>query len=70
MAPVVKEFQKHPEQIETVVCVTDQHCETGEIMDAVYFSVITAGTHLAPTIKLAKPPRPSRTHNEISTLPL
>ena len=27
MAPVVKEFQKHPEQFETVVCVTAQHRE-------------------------------------------
>ena len=27
MAPLVKEFQKHPEQFETVVCVTGQHRE-------------------------------------------
>ena len=27
MAPVVKEFQKQPEQVETVVCVTGQHRE-------------------------------------------
>jgi UDP-N-acetylglucosamine 2-epimerase (non-hydrolysing) len=27
MAPVVKEFQKHPQQFETVVCVTAQHRE-------------------------------------------
>lgn len=27
MAPLVKEFQKHPEQFETVVCVTAQHRE-------------------------------------------
>jgi len=27
MAPVVKEFQKHPEQFQTVVCVTAQHRE-------------------------------------------
>jgi UDP-N-acetylglucosamine 2-epimerase (non-hydrolysing) len=27
MAPVVKEFQKHPEQFETVICVTAQHRE-------------------------------------------
>jgi len=27
MAPVVKEFQKHPEQFETIVCVTGQHRE-------------------------------------------
>ncbi len=27
MAPLVKEFQKYPEQIETVVCVTGQHRE-------------------------------------------
>lgn len=25
MAPLVKEFQKHPEQFETIVCVTGQH---------------------------------------------
>lgn len=27
MAPLVKEFQKHPDQFETVVCVTGQHRE-------------------------------------------
>ena len=27
MAPLVKEFQKHPESLETVVCVTGQHSE-------------------------------------------
>lgn len=27
MAPLVKEFQKHPEQFQTVVCVTGQHRE-------------------------------------------
>lgn len=27
MAPLVKEFQKHPEQFETIVCVTGQHRE-------------------------------------------
>ena len=27
MAPLVKEFQKHPESFETVVCVTGQHRE-------------------------------------------
>lgn len=27
MAPLVKEFQKHPEQFETMVCVTGQHRE-------------------------------------------
>lgn len=27
MAPLVKEFQKHPERMETVVCVTGQHRE-------------------------------------------
>lgn len=27
MAPLVKEFQKHPEQFETIVCVTAQHRE-------------------------------------------
>lgn len=27
MAPLVKEFQKYPEQIETIVCVTGQHRE-------------------------------------------
>ncbi len=27
MAPLVKEFQKHPEQCETIVCVTGQHRE-------------------------------------------
>ncbi|MFV0269190.1 MAG: non-hydrolyzing UDP-N-acetylglucosamine 2-epimerase [Draconibacterium sp.] len=27
MAPLVKEFQKHPEQFETLVCVTGQHRE-------------------------------------------
>jgi len=27
MCPLVKEFQKHPEQFETIVCVTGQHCE-------------------------------------------
>lgn len=27
MAPLVKEFQKQPEQVETVVCVTGQHRE-------------------------------------------
>ena len=25
MAPLVKEFQKQPERVETVVCVTGQH---------------------------------------------
>ena len=25
MAPLVKEFQKHPESFETIVCVTGQH---------------------------------------------
>ena len=27
MAPLVKEFQKQPERVETVVCVTGQHRE-------------------------------------------
>ena len=27
MAPLVKEFQKHPEQFETIICVTGQHRE-------------------------------------------
>ena len=27
MCPLVKEFQKHPEEFETVVCVTGQHRE-------------------------------------------
>ena len=27
MAPLVKEFQKHPREIETIVCVTGQHRE-------------------------------------------
>ena len=27
MAPVVKEFQKYPEDFDTVVCVTGQHRE-------------------------------------------
>ena len=27
MAPLVKEFQKHPEEFETIVCVTGQHRE-------------------------------------------
>lgn len=27
MAPLVKEFQKHPKQVETIVCVTGQHRE-------------------------------------------
>jgi UDP-N-acetylglucosamine 2-epimerase (non-hydrolysing) len=27
MAPLVKEFQKYPEQFETIVCVTGQHRE-------------------------------------------
>jgi UDP-N-acetylglucosamine 2-epimerase (non-hydrolysing) len=27
MAPLVKEFQKHPDQIQTIVCVTGQHRE-------------------------------------------
>jgi UDP-N-acetylglucosamine 2-epimerase (non-hydrolysing) len=27
MAPLVKEFQKHPEQFQTIVCVTGQHLE-------------------------------------------
>ena len=27
MAPLVKEFQKHPREIETIVCVTGQHLE-------------------------------------------
>ena len=27
MCPLVKEFQKHPESFETVVCVTGQHRE-------------------------------------------
>lgn len=27
MAPLVKEFQKHPDQFETIVCVTGQHRE-------------------------------------------
>lgn len=27
MAPLVKEFQKHPESFETIVCVTGQHRE-------------------------------------------
>ena len=25
MAPLVKEFQKHPDKFETIVCVTGQH---------------------------------------------
>ena len=31
MAPLVKEFQKHPDEFETIVCVTGQHrrCWTG-----------------------------------------
>ncbi len=29
MAPLVKEFQKHPESFETIVCVTGQHHEHG-----------------------------------------
>ena len=32
MCPLVKEFQKHPESFETVVCVTGQH---GEMLDQV-----------------------------------
>jgi len=27
MAPLVKEFQKHPDRFETIVCVTGQHRE-------------------------------------------
>ena len=27
MAPLVKEFQKYPEQYETIVCVTGQHLQ-------------------------------------------
>ena len=27
MAPLVKEFQKHPNEVETIVCVTGQHRE-------------------------------------------
>ena len=27
MCPLVKEFQKHPEEFETIVCVTGQHRE-------------------------------------------
>ena len=27
MCPLVKEFQKHPQEFETVVCVTGQHRE-------------------------------------------
>ena len=27
MAPLVKEFQKYPEQFQTIVCVTGQHRE-------------------------------------------
>lgn len=27
MCPLVKEFQKHPDEFETIVCVTGQHRE-------------------------------------------
>ena len=27
MAPIVKEFQKHPDEFKTIVCVTGQHRE-------------------------------------------
>ena len=27
MCPLVTEFQKHPQEFETIVCVTDQHRE-------------------------------------------
>ena len=27
MCPLVKEFQKYPEEVETIVCVTGQHRE-------------------------------------------
>jgi UDP-N-acetylglucosamine 2-epimerase (non-hydrolysing) len=27
MCPLVKEFQKHPKEFETIVCVTGQHRE-------------------------------------------
>ena len=30
MAPLVKEFQKQPKRVETVVCVTGQHREMHE----------------------------------------
>ncbi len=35
-----------------------QHPEIGKIVDEVYASVISAGTHLAPTISKKKPKQP------------
>ena len=31
MAPLVKEFQKHPDKFQTIVCVTGQHRQMLEI---------------------------------------
>ena len=42
--------------------------EIGEYINKVYSSVITAGTHLAPTIKVAEAARSSKTHSATSTL--
>ena len=30
MCPLVKEFQKHPDEFETIVCVTGQHREMSD----------------------------------------
>ena len=37
MAPLVKEFQKYPEEFKTIVCVTGQH---REMLDQVFLIMI------------------------------
>ncbi len=44
--------------------------EIGELVNRIYSSVITAGTHLAPSIKVAEAAKVIKTHNVISILRL
>ena len=44
MAPVVKEFQSHPQEFKTIVCVTGQH---REMLDQVLFTKLDSGREIS-----------------------
>ena len=43
MAPLVKEFQMHPDQFQTLVCVTGQHRESASTDFSLFFACGSCG---------------------------
>ena len=52
MAPLVKEFQKHPQEFETIVCVTGQHRQMlDQVLDIFDIKHIEAGSRIDQEIR-------------------